>query len=73
MLSLSAGLRQIWVFLFLLATCRAASFTNTEINPVAGQDFELTWTNAHGPVDIVLKAGDPADLRTVKTLERMAF
>jgi hypothetical protein len=51
-----------------VALSQAASFTNTEINPQPGQPFELTWSGASGPVDIVLRAGDPKDLKTVTTL-----
>jgi len=43
------------------------------LNVVAGQPFVLTWTDAEGPVDIVLKFGDPKNLETVETLASMAF
>jgi len=52
----------------LAALSQAASFTNSEINPVAGEPFELTWSGASGPVSIVLRSGDPKNLKTVTTL-----
>ena len=56
-----------------ITTRRAASFTNTKLNPVTGQPFVLTWCNAKGSVDIVLRFGDPSNLVTVQTLAGMAF
>jgi hypothetical protein len=51
-----------------LALANAASFTNTEINPEPGKPFTLTWSDASGPVNIVLRHGDPKNLDTVETL-----
>jgi hypothetical protein len=51
-----------------VALANAATFTNSEINPKPGQPFTLTWSDAQGPVEIVLRTGDPKDLDTVKTL-----
>lgn len=52
----------------LAAVANAAKFTNSEINPVPGESFTLTWDSASGPVTILLKDGPPDDLQTVDTL-----
>lgn len=51
-----------------IALAKAAAFTNTEVNPQPGEPFTLTWSGASGPVDIVLRFGDPKNLDTVETL-----
>jgi len=52
----------------LVGLVNAASFTNPTVDPKPGQPFELTWTDAQGPVDIILRSGDPKNLDTVMTL-----
>lgn len=37
-------------------------FGNSVINPVAGEDFELTWLEAEGPVTIQLVYGPSNNL-----------
>jgi len=46
----------------------AAKFTNSEFDVTPGEPFTLTWDDANGPVEIVLRSGDPANLDTVGTL-----
>jgi hypothetical protein len=61
--------RQAWLLIVaLICTCRAALLTNTDLDVKPGEPFTLTWTDARGPVDILLMSGDPKDLVTVQTL-----
>ncbi|SPN96718.1 uncharacterized protein DNG_00238 [Cephalotrichum gorgonifer] len=56
------------VALALAATANAAKFTNVAVNPEPGKPFELTWSDAQGPVTINLKNGPSGNLKTVETL-----
>lgn len=54
-----------------IASAKAAKLTNTPqdfVNVKAGQPFTLTWTEASGPVTILLKNGPSTNLKTVTTL-----
>ncbi|KAJ2975154.1 hypothetical protein NUW58_g8438 [Xylaria curta] len=44
-------------------------FTNSNFDDIeAGQTFEITWSEAEGPVTVTLKNGSDDDLKTVQTL-----
>lgn len=55
----------------LAATASAVKFTNPAVNPEPGKPFELTWTEAEGPVTINLKGGSSDNLQTIETLACM--
>lgn len=52
----------------LAATASAVKFTNPSVKPEPGKPFELTWTEAEGPVTINLKGGPSRNLETIETL-----
>lgn len=52
----------------LAATASAVKFTNPGVKPEPGKPFELTWTDAEGPVTINLKGGSSDNLQTIETL-----
>lgn len=54
----------------LAALAQAVEFTNPTFATItAGKPFEITWTEASGPVTIILKNGPPAALQTVSTIQ----
>ncbi|CAK7202769.1 hypothetical protein SEUCBS139899_005496 [Sporothrix eucalyptigena] len=54
----------------LAATVSAIpAFTNSAFDVVPGSTFTLTWSNATGPVTIVLATGTAADLTKVETID----
>lgn len=55
----------------LAATASAVKFTNPSVKPEPGKPFELTWTEAEGPVTINLKGGPSRNLETIETLACM--
>jgi hypothetical protein len=60
----------ICTFLLLKLTA-AAEFTNTAsslMNIQPGTAFDITWTDASGPVTLLLKGGSSSDLVTVLTI-----
>jgi cobalamin biosynthesis Mg chelatase CobN len=52
----------------LAATASAVKFTNPAVEPEPGKPFELTWSEAQGPVTINLKGGESGNLQTIETL-----
>ncbi|KAI1001457.1 hypothetical protein K3495_g6742 [Podosphaera aphanis] len=53
------------------ASAEAAKLTNTPqdfVNVKAGQPFTISWTDAAGPVTILLKNGPSTNLNTVSTI-----
>lgn len=50
------------------ALAQAVQLTNTNFNVQAGQAFEITWSDASGPVTLTLKNGPSTDLKTVSTI-----
>lgn len=56
------------VALALAAAANAAKFTNVAVAPQPDKPFELTWSDAQGPVTINLKGGPSGNLVTVDTL-----
>ncbi|KLU87690.1 hypothetical protein MAPG_06684 [Magnaporthiopsis poae ATCC 64411] len=59
------------VIVAALATVASAKpkFTNSNFDVVAGQSFELKWTDAKGPVTIELKTGTPPNgMKSFSTL-----
>lgn len=57
-----------------LAVAKAAQFTNTPaqfVGVATGTPFDLTWSNATGPVTLLLKNGASTDLKTVETIASM--
>ncbi|KAK1476112.1 hypothetical protein CCUS01_05216 [Colletotrichum cuscutae] len=50
------------------AMAQAVQLTNTNFNVQAGQAFEITWSDASGPVTLTLKNGPSTDLKTVSTI-----
>ncbi|KAF4625865.1 hypothetical protein G7Y89_g12297 [Cudoniella acicularis] len=52
-----------------ISVVSAVQFTNSVFNNVtAGEPFTFTWTNATGPVSLVLKNGASTNLQTVSTI-----
>ena len=50
----------------LASAAGAVKFTNPSVRPEPGKPFELTWTDAEGPVTITLKSGSSDNLKTVQ-------
>jgi len=57
----------------LIALVQAIEITNSPVNPVAGEPFEITWQNAEGPVTISLKYGNPDNLSDAGEIVGMCF
>jgi hypothetical protein len=56
----------------ILAVAKAVEFTNTaaEFEAItAGTPFNITWTDASGPVTLILKDGPANNLQTVLTIQ----
>lgn len=52
----------------LAALAQAVEFTNSNFDVVPGEDFEITWSGAEGPVTILLRQGPSDDLTTLETV-----
>ncbi|WYZ34832.1 hypothetical protein EsH8_I_001108 [Colletotrichum jinshuiense] len=50
------------------ALAQAVQLTNSDFNIQAGQPFEITWSDAQGPVTLNLKNGPSTDLKTVSVI-----
>ncbi|OLN88796.1 hypothetical protein CCHL11_01990 [Colletotrichum chlorophyti] len=52
----------------LAAIAQAVELTNSNYDIQAGQPFEITWTNAQGPVTLTLKNGPETNLQDVSVI-----
>ncbi|PQE24815.1 extracellular matrix protein [Rutstroemia sp. NJR-2017a BVV2] len=60
--------KNIFLAASAFAGALAVQFTNSNFDLTAGQAFTLTWSDAEGPVTVLLKDGASTDLKTVQTL-----
>lgn len=64
----------VLTFLSLVAFCQAANLGNTAQDYVGvqtGNIFTIKWSNAVGPVTLLLKNGEANALKTVSTIASM--